>query len=372
MRVKQLVILGIRGLPARHGGFETFAERLCLFLVDQGWDLIVYCQEKGQGELHESTWRGVKRIHIPTKNEGPLGTILFDLKSVWHARKYKSLHLTLGYNTACVNIVQRIYRIRNVMNMDGIEWKRQKWGRILKAWFWLNERFGCWFANHLIADHPLIEAHLATRASRDKITMIPYGAIRVSDADESLIDQYGVEKNNYSIVIARPEPENSILEIVKAFCTCPRKGKLLVLGSFFPDSNHYHREIFETANDSVIFPGAIYDADIIAALRFYSRFYIHGHQVGGTNPSLVEALGAGCAVVAHDNPFNRWVTNESALYFSGVDHLSNFFSGQYLEDDYVEEKKAEAVVQFQSGFEWDDVLRAYEAILSMQQEIGAK
>ena len=87
---------------------------------------------------------------------------------------------------------------------------------------------------------------------------------------------------------------------------------------------------------------------------------------------MVEALGAGCAVVAHDNPFNRWVTNESALYFSGVDHLSNFFSGQYLEDDYVEEKKAEAVVQFQSGFEWDDVLRAYEAILSMQQEIGAK
>ena len=130
--------------------------------------------------------------------------------------------------------------------------------------------------------------HLATRVSRDKITMIPYGAIRVSDADESLIDQYGVEKNNYSIVIARPEPENSIIEIVKAFCMCPRKGKLLVLGSFFPDSNHYHREIFETANDSVIFPGAIYDADTIAALRFYSRFYIHGHQVGGTNPSLVE------------------------------------------------------------------------------------
>ena len=372
MSERQLVILGIRGVPARHGGFETFAERLCLFLVDQGWDLIVYCQEEGQGKLHESTWRGVKRIHIPIEKEGPLGTMLFDLKSVWHAKKYRSLHLTLGYNTACFNIVQRLYRIRNVMNMDGIEWKRQKWGPLPKAWFWLNERFGCWFANHLIADHPLIETHLKTRVSADKITMIPYGAMKVSDADESLINQYGVKKNRYSIVIARPEPENSILEIVQAFCERPRTGKLLVLGSFFPDSSRYHKEVMETANDSVIFPGAIYDADTIAALRFNSRFYIHGHQVGGTNPSLVEALGAGCAIVAHDNPFNRWVASESAFYFSSVDKLSNFFSDQYLEDDYVGGKRTESAKQFQRRFKWDDVLRSYELILSPPRESEAQ
>ena len=364
MIARQLIILGIRGVPARHGGFETFAERLCLYLVDKGWDLIVYCQEEGQGKRYESTWRGVKRIHFPIKNEGPLGTILFDLKSVWHARRYKSLHLTLGYNTACFNILQRLYCIQNVINMDGIEWKRQKWGRLPKAWFWLNERLGCWFGNHLIADHPLIEAHLATRVSRRKISMVPYGAVRVSDADESLIDQYGVERDNYSLVIARPEPENSILEIVKAFCMFPREGKLLVLGQFSPAANRYHRAVCEAANSSVIFPGAIYDAEAIAALRLNARFYIHGHQVGGTNPSLVEALGAGCAVVAHDNHFNRWVANQSAFYFNGVDCLSTFFSGKYLQDEYVERKRAAAVVQFDSRFKWDEVLSAYEAILS--------
>lgn len=92
MSKKELVVLGIRGVPAGHGGFETFAEYLCPFLIARGWQVTVYCQEDGEGEMYESEWQGVKRIHIPVKNEGPLGTIIFDLKSVWHARKNKGCH----------------------------------------------------------------------------------------------------------------------------------------------------------------------------------------------------------------------------------------------------------------------------------------
>jgi Glycosyltransferase len=251
-----------------------------------------------------------------------------------------------------------------VINMDGIEWKRQKWSAIGKAWFWLNERFGCWFGSHLVADHPRIKDHLATRVSAKKITMIPYGGVFVGNADESLLESYAVAKNNYSIVIARPEPENSILEVVQAFSAKSRGDKLLVLGEFMPDVNAYHRKVIDAASEDVIFPGAIYEADVIGALRYHARFYIHGHQVGGTNPSLVEALGAGCAIIAHDNQFNRWVSDKAAFYFNGVDHLTDFFDGPYYDDNFVSEKKKEANLQFEGRFKWNDILCEYELLLN--------
>jgi glycosyltransferase involved in cell wall biosynthesis len=360
---KELIVLGIRGIPAKHGGFETFAEYLCPFLIKSGWQVTVYCQEDGQGDMYESEWQDVKRIHIPVSKQGPLGTIIFDVKSVWHACKNNGLHLTLGYNTACFNLIQRLYGITNVINMDGIEWKRQKWNKIAKVWFWLNERFGCWFGNYLVADHPRIEDHLATRVSRNKITMIPYGAPLVNNADETILAEYGLEKKKYSIVIARPEPENSFLEIVTAFSQKIRGQKLVVLGTFTPITHPYHKAVMAAASDEVIFPGAIYDFEKVSALRFYSRFYIHGHQVGGTNPSLVEALGAGCAVIAHDNQFNRWVAENGAHYFTDIITLSTFFESEYLDDEFVQAKKFHSKQQFTERFQWDGILSQYESLL---------
>ena len=187
-----------------------------------------------------------------------------------------------------------------VINMDGVEWRRQKWGGVAKAWFWINDWAGCWLGNHLVADHPEIKKHLATRVSASKITMIPYGSDRVDAADHSLIAPYGLTPDSYAILIARAEPENSILEVVRAWSRQPRGCKLVVLGRYFPD-HVYQRAVQAAASEEVTFPGAIYEKPVVQALRFHARFYVHGHQVGGTNPSLVEALGAGNAVLAHDN-----------------------------------------------------------------------
>ena len=115
MPPKTLRILGIRGVPAAHGGFETFAEYLALYLVEQGWRVVVYCQEDGIGPVFEDTWRGIERIHYPIKNTGPLGTILFDWKATLHAAKHKDLCLTLGYNTAAFC---SLLRIKNVPNLN--------------------------------------------------------------------------------------------------------------------------------------------------------------------------------------------------------------------------------------------------------------
>lgn len=361
---RKLQILGTRGVPAKHGGFETFAEKLALFLVKRGWQVTVFCQEDGDGNSWESTWEGVQRIHIPVSRAGAAGTVIFDWKATRRALTEHGLFLTLGYNTALFNLMQRLRQQRNVINMDGIEWRRDKWGLIAKTWFWLNERAGCWIGNHLIADHPQIKDHLSTRVRADKITMIPYGGDEVLSADPGLLTAYGIEPAQFSVIIARPEPENSFLEMVRAFSSKQRGHKLVVLGNFSPERNAFHKEVISAASDEVIFPGAIYEAPVVQALRFYSRFYLHGHRVGGTNPSLVEALGAGCAVIAHDNHFNRWVAGAGAAYFKDEVQCASLFDRLLADGAAVQRMKAASRTRFYERFTWEQVLNEYEELLT--------
>ncbi|HUW26075.1 MAG TPA: DUF1972 domain-containing protein [Gallionella sp.] len=361
----KLAILGTRGVPASHGGFETFAEALALYLVGRGWEVTVYCQEDGVGEVQEDEWCGIRRVIMPIKQGGALGTIIFDWRSIWHLLATdQKLVLTLGYNTAVFCAPYRLYGIRNLINMDGIEWRRQKWSFAERAWFWLNERLGCFIGNHLIADHPEIANHLSTRISRNKITMIPYGAQEILSAEVSLLAQFGIEQNRFVTVIARPEPENSILEIVRAFSQKRRNRKLVMLGCYEPEKNAYHADVLAAASDEVLFPGAIYDKRIVEVLRFYSRLYIHGHQVGGTNPSLVEAMGAGSAVLAHDNRFNRWVAGGGASYFENENECAERLSELLDEDSTIERMRLSSRVRFNELFTWENVLGQYERLLT--------
>lgn len=360
---KSISILGIRGIPAQHGGFETFAERLSLRLQTQGWDVTVYCQEEGRGKTYKSTFNNVALIHIPINKRGILGTVLFDLRSILAAKNKDELFLTLGYNTAIFNLIQRIRGQTNIINMDGIEWRRDKWGIVAKTWFWLNERIGCLVGNHLVADHPKIKDHLATRVSVHKITMIPYGGDEVLSADSSLLHNYGIEPGKFSVIIARPEPENSFLEMVRAFSSKQRDHRLVVLGNFQPDTNAFHKSVMDAASNEVIFPGAIYDALIVQALRFFARFYLHGHRVGGTNPSLVEALGAGCAVIAHDNHFNRWVSGPNAAYFATEHDCAQLLDKLLMDDDAVLVMKEASRLRFRAHFTWERILSEYEELL---------
>lgn len=360
--MKTLRILGTRGIPAAHGGFETFAEHLALYLRDRGWRVIVYCQESGSGDTVYDNWNGIERVRIPVRGDGSLSTIIFDWISIKHAAQHQDLCLTLGYNTAIFDVLLRLKGIPNIINMDGIEWIRAKWGKAAKTWFWLNDWIGCWTGSHLVADNPAIKTHLMTRVAGDKITMIPYGAVPVEAAPEETVRGLGLEPGKFLTVIARPEPENSVLEIVQAFSREHRGYKLAVLGNYCPN-NAYHASVRAAASDEVLFLGAIYDAPVVQALRFHSAAYVHGHQVGGTNPSLVEALGAGNAVIAHDNRFNRWVAGAGAHYFNSVDRLSSLFD-ELMSDARVLSTMQEASRQrFEQALTWPIVLLQYENLL---------
>ena len=354
---KSINILGIRGIPASHGGFETFAEKLALYLVERDWKVTVYCQETGKGPIYNSEWNGVNLIHIPSGNDGSLATAVFDFKSTLHAAKNKGLALVLGYNTAIFSIVYRLKGINNLINMDGIEWKREKWSFPMRAWFYFNELAGCYLGNHLIADHPEIGKHLAKKVKQEKITVIAYGSDYIDNADNTVLEQYGLESNKYAIVIARPEPENSIKEIVTAFSLKPQGIKLVVLGNY-NDTVDYQKETLAAASDEVCFLGAIYDQSIVKALRYHALFYIHGHRVGGTNPSLVEALGAGNPILAHDNKYNRWVAGSDQYYFSDQDGCAKQIE-KMISHGMLEENKRQSLSRHQSMFTWDKILGEY-------------
>ncbi len=351
-------------MPAAHGGFETFAARLAPWLAERGWRVTVYCQVDGSGPVAEDEWQGVHRVNIPVAPPGAAGTIVFD----WHTvsevlKRPRELVLTLGYNTASFTGRLAARGFTNLVNMDGLEWKRAKWKAHERAWLWLNERAGARFGTHLIADHPEIERHLQKIAAPAKITMIPYGADDVSGADPAPLGPLGLEPGRFLSVIARPEPENSFLEIVRGFSARPRGFRLAVLGTFNRDGNPYHRAVLDAASPEVLFPGAIYDAATVAAIRAHGALYVHGHQVGGTNPSLVEALGAGAPVLAHDNSFNRWVAGEGGRYFAGADGCAAALDRLLDAPAERAAMRAASHARFAERFRWERILSEYEALL---------
>jgi glycosyltransferase involved in cell wall biosynthesis len=229
---------------------------------------------------------------------------------------------------------------------------------------YVNERFAALFGNHLIADHPEIETYLRTRAPKRKISTITYGADPLPSASASEVSALGLEPNRYVTLIARPIPENSILELVQAFSARRRDHKLVILGKFQPENDEYHRKVMDIASNEVLFAGPIYNKQIVQSLRFYAKAYLHGHTVGGTNPSLIEAMAAGNPVIAHDNKYNRWVAGDGALYFDTAEAADDHISLLLSDGDLRKKMRAAVLSRFNEEFTWERVAGQYEQLLS--------
>lgn len=363
MKNQRLLILGTRGIPGSYGGFETFAERLALHLVGKGWDVVVYCQCLG-GEHKERTWKGITLVDIPVPKNSAFWSIIFDLRATLHALRQPGIILLLGYNTAIFSLLYYLRQRTVITNMDGMEWCRRKWNLLQKTWLFLNERCAIWFSNHLIADHPQMKVYFVDRGiPSNLISSIPYCSEAVPSADISLLSQYGLVRNQYALVIARPEPENSILEIVTAFSQRRRGHKLVILGNYLPTENAYHKEVLAAASEEIIFLGAIYDKAIVRALRYYACLYVHGHKVGGTNPSLIEALAAGMPVLAHYNRFNFWVAGSGSRYFYDQEDFGLQLEQILADPKELRDMKKESLRRYEKMFSDDQDLEAYRELL---------
>lgn len=364
-RQKTVWILGTHGVPACYGGFETAAEHIGRGLAKRGWRVVVYCQLPGRGPVMWDAWEGLERVKIHETRPGWLGTASFDLASIRHVLAYANsddVCLTFGYNTGVFNVAQRLRRLPNVINMDGMEWTRRRWGLARQGVLLANERFAGHVGDIIIADHPHIAIYLRRHFGPKRVEIITYGAESCDDAPTDELSRLGLVPGEFATIVCRPIPENSVLEMVRAWSRRPRGHTLAVLGAY-DESNPYHAQVLHDATSEVRFLGAIYDPAIVRALRYHSSVYLHGHTVGGTNPSLVEAMAAHNAVIAHDNVYNTWVAGPDNAYFRSIDDLDRTIS-RLLADPEARARMGRASFdRYLEEFTWDHITDLYEKAL---------
>ncbi len=358
-------ILGTHGVPAAYGGFETAAENVGRYLRSKGWRVVVYCQIPGAGPVTTDTWEDLERVNIHEPREGWLGTSSFDLKSIRHALKDRGSDetwLTFGYNTGVFDVLPRLRRVPNVINMDGMEWTRARWGLAKQGILLGNERFAGWVGDLLIADHPEIARYLRRHFGRRRVVTIAYGAHEVTSAPSGPTRELGLVPGGYAMVVCRPIPENSVSEIVAAWSRRPRGMQLLVVGPY-SEEDPYARQVRAAASAEVLFPGPIFDPERLSALRFHAAWYLHGHTVGGTNPSLVEAMAAGNAVIAHGNVYNRWVAGSDNEYFTTEDDLARLLDRLVSDEDRRRAMGESSRSRYRAEFTWTHIGDQYEEAL---------
>ena len=318
----RLAILGSRGIPARYGGFETFAEQLATRLVEHGVNVTVFCP--APSPKSEETYRGVTLKFVKFPKLGKYSEMFWDARCFCVAWRGFDVVYMLGLGGAFAAWVPRLFGSDVWVNTDGIEWRRTKFNWPQRTYLALAEALSVLFASRIIADAAAIAAYLRGRyLGVKKISTIAYGAVPPTETpNEMLIKEWGLNPEGYYIVVCRLEPENHLLEIIEGFERSNSDLPLVILGNV-ENPNAYVKTLLAHRTDQVRFIGEVYDRKKLEALRFYARAYMHGHSVGGTNPSLLEAMACSNLVIAHDNPFNREVLGDAGVFFRTSGELAS-------------------------------------------------
>ena len=311
----KIAILGSRGIPAKFGGFETFAEQLAVRLVKKNFSVTVFCEAEDDNNL--DTYKGVSLKYIKTPKITAIRSIWFDTVCILKCLGKYDIVYMLGYSVAFAFFLPRILGEKLLVNMDGLEWKRTKWPALAKRYLRAMEHLATSLATVAIADAEGIADHLIKQyGSPEKVVMIPYGAdVIMTTPDPKKLVPFGLEAGNYYLVVCRLEPENHVLEIIRGFSQTTSRRKLVIIGDHHADTG-YTRALTGHNDERIVFLGTVFDQERLTALRYYCYTYLHGHSVGGTNPSLLEAMACGNFVIAHDNVFNREVTENQGWYFT--------------------------------------------------------
>lgn len=360
----KIAILGTRGIPARYGGFETFAEKLAVGLVALGAEVTVYCESAGQEEHRE--YGGVKLMYQSAPPYGALQTILYDLKCLWSARKGYDVVYMLGYGAAPFCLIPRLWGTQVWINPDGVEWLRAKWSRLAKTYFRWMEWTSVRAADRIIADAGAIAQHLESRHGKLKnCSVIPYGCRVIEESPAAdLLLEWGIDPGSYYLVVCRLEPENHVLEIVEAITRSGTSRQLIVVGNHAAQTQ-YAAALRKLDHERVRFIGTVFDEAKLTALRWHCFGYLHGHSVGGTNPSLLEAMGCGNFIFAHDNPFNRETLGGKGVFFKDSDELARAIDYAEGGMDDVATLRSEVRKRAAEVYSWESVIDQYWQLLSV-------
>jgi glycosyltransferase involved in cell wall biosynthesis len=364
----RIAILGTRGIPARYGGFETFAEKLAIGLSANGFEVTVFCESS---ENHVSdVYQGVKLSYVSAPPLGPLQTILYDLRCLWAARKRYDVVYMLGYGAAPFCLIPRLWGTEVWINPDGLEWARAKWGLVARSYFRLMEWASLHSSDRIIADAEAIAASLASRHGKiSACTVIPYGCeVIETPPPPELLSEWGLVPQDYYLVVCRLEPENHVMEILQAFQRSRSIKQLVLVGNHIAETRYVAQ--LRTVQDSRIrMIGTVYDVAKLTCLRYHSFAYLHGHSVGGTNPSLLEAMGCGNLIFAHDNPFNRETLGFCGLYFSNVLELSQAMERAENEKSGLVQLRDASRSRAGKSYHWEDIISRYVALLKGERAV---
>ncbi|WP_425663626.1 DUF1972 domain-containing protein [Agrococcus sp. DT81.2] len=354
-------MLGTRGVPAAYGGFETAVEEIGARLVQRGHEVTVY-GNRSAPEVSEH--RGMRVVHVPALPLKQLDTLSRTGLATLHAIAGDAPDAAFVFNAANAPYVS-LLRARGIpvaVHVDGLEWRRAKWGGAGRAYYRWAEEHAVRAADALIADAPGIAAYYDAEFAVPT-ELIRYGAPLRGPVCPERLAELGLEPDRFHLVVARFEPENHVVEIVEGYRRSRARLPLAVVGSA-PYSAAYTRAVREAAVDDprIRLLGGVWDQDLLDGLYAHARTYVHGHSVGGTNPSLLRAMGAGTATIAFDVDFNREVLDDDAWMFADAAQLGGALERAEADGALVRARGARAQERAAQVFRWADVADAYERL----------
>lgn len=352
-RVK-VAIIGSRGIPNKYSGFEQFAERLSVGLVKNGYETFVYNSHNHPNQ--NMKWQGVNILHQydPEYLLGTFGQFIYDFNCIVDSRKRGfDIILQLGYTSSSVWGWLLPKKSHVVTNMDGLEWKRAKYSYVVRKFLKFAEYLAVKSSNHLIADSMVIKEYL--KKYNADVSFLSYGADIFSQPDPENLKKFNLSPYRYSMLVSRMVPENNIEAILNGFVLSASKDPIIVIGN---QQNNFGRYIARKFNHpNIHFMGSIFDIDVLNNLRHYSNIYFHGHSVGGTNPSLLEAMASQALICAHDNVFNRDVLGENAFYFANEQDIAKVLDS--VMKDPKDAKIHSNLTRVKQEYSWEKVIEDY-------------
>lgn len=353
----RFAIVGTRGIPARYGGFETFAEELSTRLVERGHQVTVYCRERPS----EPTYRGVRLQYVPTIRHKYFDTLAHTFLSTLHllGSRYDAL-LYCNAANAIFTWAPRALGMPVALNVDGLERHRKKWNTLAKAWYRISEWLATWMPNTVVTDAQAIAQYYHEKYGHDSV-MIPYGAELGAVGTCDVLHKLGLEPTKYFLYVSRMEPENNALLVREQFERVATDLKLALIGDA-PYAADYIARVRDTHDPRIVIPGAIYGQGY-RELGSHCFAYIHATEVGGTHPALIEAMGRGALTLYLDTPENAEVAGGAGVPFTHED-LSRVIEHVLAYSE--EERQAwrtRAMERVRSRYSWDAVTDAYETLL---------
>jgi len=360
-------MLGLYGMPLpqlHFTGFETAFGEIAPRLVAMGHDVTIYCRGSQYPQhLRVAEHKGVKLKYVPSPGGKNLSGLVATLLAALHALVigrydlFFFVNVGMGHHAALC----RIMGAKVVMNVDGLDWERAKWGRLARLYFRSAARSAIRFCNRLITDAEAMRVIYLEKFHKET-TMIAYGAYIESSENPQAVREFGVEPNDYYLIASRLIPENHADLIILGFLESGTTKKLLIAGGANYDSP-FHRRLREIATDKVIFTGHIHDQSLIKELHCNCFAYLHGHSVGGTNPSLLKAMGYGNCILALDTVFNREVLGDTGLFFSKDEReLATLMQRVEKEPALVDQLRRKAPQRIEKEYSWDKVSEQYDRL----------